>query len=735
MNGDSPSHDTSIRMGNFRLDRPSGLYRLDPCGRWEPVPLGSRALDLLMALVERPGELVSKQMLMEAAWPGMAVEDSNLTVQISALRRLLDEGRTESCIQTIVGRGYRFLPERMAEAQDGAEPPVTETALHPAVSLPATAPERWRRSWFWFAGLVGVVVAALLVVVAPHGGWFSGKPVAPRMSLVVLPFQNLSGEAADDYLADAIGDELTTDLSRLPGAFLIARESALSYKGKHTDIRQIGQDLQVRYAVEGSVRRLGDVLRVNAQLVSLETGTHIWAERFDQPIKDLAAGQEAIVRRIAPSLGYAVTDVESARSARDRPTNPDAFDLILRARSVRNNVETSPRLDRLEALFEQALQLDPSSIDAITGLYGVLYSRRIDLGYWPSGDMQARADQLLAQAQALAPSNPSVLIAMMRRLIMESRWTDLLAASQRLIDADPNHPYGYANLARAKIFAGQAQDAIPLLEKAIRLNPREPNSQITYNRLGNAYLLSGRYEEAIFWQRRSLAANPDAPPLQLNDRLQQIAASHALIGQLEDARRVLTEANRVFPYSTLRTQWAGGRPNPVHAEQIRHYIDGLRLAGLRDHAEEDADFGVPPDGALRPTLYGLTPVQAPGVATIRTADLVRLMAETKPLVIDTGRYSLLRSFPGAVGLREAGTGGTFSDATQTRLRRKMLELAKGDFAIPIVAAGVNSERFDGWNLVLRLAALGYQNVYWYRGGREAWEVNGLPETALDLQDW
>ena len=349
--------------------------------------------------------------------------------------------------------------------------------------------------------------------------------------------------------------------------------------------------------------------------------------------------------------------------------------------------------------------------------------------------MQARASQLLAQAQALAPSNPRVLIAMMRRLIIEGRWPDLLAASQRLIDADPNEPYAYANLARAKMFTGKVEEAIPLLEKTIRLNPRELNPQTTYNRLGNAFLLSGKYEEAILWQRRSLAANPDAPPLQLNDRLQQIAAAQALSGHLEDARSTLVEANRVWPYSTLRAAWGGGRPSPIYAAQIRRYVDGLRLAGLRDHAEEDADFGVPADGALHASFYGLTPIRAPGVTTIRTADLVRLIQERKPLVIDTGRYSLMTSLPDAVVLREAGTGGNISDPVQARLRRKMLELTKGDATTPIVAVGVDSERFDGWNLTLRLAALGYRNIYWYRGGREAWEVNGLPVTKPDVQDW
>ncbi len=169
--------------------------------------------------------------------------------------------------------------------------------------------------------------------------------------------------------------------------------------------------------------------------------------------------------------------------------------------------------------------------------------------------------------------------------------------------------------------------------------------------------------------------------------------------------------------------------------QVEHLEKGLRLAGLRDHADEDADFGVTLDGELKQDLAGPTPTTAPGVTTIRTSDLLQLLAEQSPLVIDTLMYSRGQSIPRAIGLKSAGLGGTFADAAQCRLKRKTAELTRGELSEPIVAAGWNSERFDGRNLALRLAALGYTNVYWYRGGREAWEVNGLPETAINVQDW
>jgi adenylate cyclase len=195
------------------------------------------------------------------------------------------------------------------------------------------------------------------------------------------------------------------------------------------------------------------------------------------------------------------------------------------------------------------------------------------------------------------------------------------------------------------------------------------------------------------------------------------------------------EANRIWPFDTVRGHWPEDPTNAVYAGQVRSYQDGLRRAGLRDHADEDADFGVASDTELHHEYSGLTPTTAPGAQTIRTGDLVSLLAERQPLVIDVLTYFWGRSIPGAVGLKHAGAGGSFSGSGQDRLRGKMAELTGGDLSKPIVAVGWNSERFDGRNLAHRLVAMGYTNVYWYRGGREAWEVAGLPEADLAATDW
>jgi hypothetical protein len=193
--------------------------------------------------------------------------------------------------------------------------------------------------------------------------------------------------------------------------------------------------------------------------------------------------------------------------------------------------------------------------------------------------------------------------------------------------------------------------------------------------------------------------------------------------------------HRLWPYDTVRSRAPELLVSPIYVEQYRRFQGALRLAGLRDHANEDADFGAPVDVTLRSELAGFTPTDTPGAITIRTPDLVRLIARARPIVIDTMTYTWGVSVPGAVGLRYVGLGGNFTDGARDRLRNKMRDLTGGNLDAPIVAVGWNSERFDGRNLALRLTALSYTQVYWYRGGREAWEVSGLPETNLDVQQW
>src|SRR2546423_1488905 len=282
------SVDISL-FDDFRFDRRSRvLFRRAQEGVFVPVAIGSRAFDILGLLVEHPGDLVSRDEIMKAAWPGTVVEDGNINVQVAALRHILDRDREQgSCIQTVSGRGYRFaIP--IAKWEDG-------------------------------------------VPTASHGG----RP-APRLSIVVFPFSNLSTDPDQQYFADGITEDLTTDLSRITDSFVISRNTAFTYRGKSVDTRQIGRELGVRYLLEGSVRRAGNQIRVNAQVIDTENDAHLWGERFDRDSRDLFALQDEITSRIAVALNRELVAAEAAR-----PTeHPDALDYIFRGRAAANKPPT-----------------------------------------------------------------------------------------------------------------------------------------------------------------------------------------------------------------------------------------------------------------------------------------------------------------------------------------------------------------------------------------------------------
>jgi hypothetical protein len=356
---------------------------------------------------------------------------------------------------------------------------------------------------------------------------------------------------------------------------------------------------------------------------------------------------------------------------------------------------------------------------------------------WSSFESLQRAGRLLEQARALEPRSAPVLNSAVYWLRSVGRCAEAIEAAEHAIRIDPNrmrtHTGVYNELAVCKTIVGHAEEELSLQALTDRLNPRSSFKFSRYRHMGFAALMLGRDQEAIAFFQRSLALNPQNWANRWTHRM--LAAAYARTGQMDEAKRSLSEGDRLWPYYTIRGVYPEELSSPVYVQQIRNYQAALRLAGARDHADEDADFGVPSDGSLRSELQGRTPTEAPGVKTIRTTELVTFLADAQPVLIDTVANSWGRSLPGAVGLRFSGLGGNFADEAQDRLRRKMAELTSGDLNRPVVAFGFNSEGFGGRNLALRLAALGYTRVHWYRGGREAWEVAELPETELVLQEW
>ena len=454
---DTLSSTESSLFEGFRLDRRAGvLFRRDKRGVFAPMAIGSRALDILGVLVERPGDLVSRAEIMEAVWPGTAVEDSNLNVQVAALRRILDQDRVQgSCIQTVPGRGYRFVA------------PVTRA--EPA------AP----------AHIV----------------------VAPRLSIVVLPFTNLSNDPEQQYSADGITEDLTTDLSRLAGMFVISRNTAFTYRNKPVDTKQIGRELGVRYVLEGSVRRSGYQLRVGAQLIDAETDAHLWAERFDRDAGDLFVLQNEITSRIAVALNLELVGAEAAR-----PTeHPEAPDYILQGRAA--TLTTSSRENRTEAvaLFERALALDPHSVAAQSYLATALTARVLDnMTDTAAADIE-RADGLAGRALAASPRSPLAHYAKGQVLRAQNRYDEAISEYETAIAFDRNWVRAFALIGECKLYTGSIEEVIPFAERSIRLSPRDPVIGIQYMRIGQVHLLQSRTDEAILWLEKARSANPAHP--------------------------------------------------------------------------------------------------------------------------------------------------------------------------------------------------------------------------------
>ena len=526
----------ALLFEGFRFDRSGGdLFRLDQSGVAAPVPIGSRALRLLSLLVERPGELVSKDAIIDAVWPRMVVEEGNLTVQISALRRILDHDREQgSCIQTVPGRGYRFIA------------PVTRVDSDaPSLSSDISIPE----------------------------------PIAtPRLSIVVLPFKNLSNDTEQQYFADGITEDLTTDLSRIAHSLVISCNTAFTYRNKRIDTRQIGRELGVRYVLEGSIRRSGSRVRVTAQLIDAAADAHLWADRFDSDTVDLSSLQNEITSRIANALGVELIAAEAARLTE----YPDALDLVLRGRAVLWQPRTHDSYMEAINLFEHALALDPESVEAQSRLANALVVRVLNgMAGSPAADL-ARAEGLIDQALATSPRYAFAHHVKGHVLLALRGWEEAIAEYEAALASNHNLVAALHGLALCKLCAGSIGEVPQLMEQAIRLSPRDPGIGHCYDLIGIVHLLQSHIEEAIVWLEKARGALPGVPVFHSH-----LASAYALSGEAERASAELAEARRLgrgdFVWSIARVKASGvlrmSTPKTLALAELT-FLAGLRKAGM-----------------------------------------------------------------------------------------------------------------------------------------------------------
>jgi len=399
---------------------------------------------------------------------------------------------------------------------------------------------------------------------------------APRLSIVVLPLTNLNNDPEQQYFADAITEDLTTDLSRIPGLFVISRNTAFTYRDKPIHTKQIGRELGVRYVLEGSVRRSGNQVRVNAQLIEAETEAHLWAERFTGDLGDLFALQDEITSRIAIALDQALVRAEAAR-----PTSkPDALDCVFRGRAVLEKSLTRDSYTEAIGWFERALALDPQSVEAQLWLVQALTGRvNSGMSSTEAADI-ARAEDLLGQALAISPDTAFAHYAKGQVLRAQRRYADAIHEYETAIALDRNSAASFAHLGRWKLFTGSFAEAISMVEQAIRLSPRDSRLGVWYLLIGTTHLLQSCTDEAIAWLEKARTATPAHPGVH-----RALAGTYGLIGETERAAAELAEARRLSGdpdrFSSVSRMNASEYSYSSMAPKVRALWDATVVAGLR----------------------------------------------------------------------------------------------------------------------------------------------------------
>ena len=407
---------------------------------------------------------------------------------------------------------------------------------------------------------------------APHPAPSEGEP--PRLSIVVLPFANIGGDSEQDYFVDGVTESLTTDLSRIRGSFVIARNTAFTYRGKALEITKIGRELNVRYALEGSVQRSGNRMRINAQLIDAQSGSHLWAERFERPVTDLFEMQDEIVARIANTLNAQLIAAEARRA--ERAPAPDSMDLYFQGEAWVNKGVTFETMSKAHAFFERALTLDPANIDALVSMAQVEANFAISLSTTDRAARFAAAEAAATRALSFAPDHAHAHLCMGMVLGFTNRAAQGIAEYERALALDRNMAGAHALIGQNKLFIGRAEETEAHVLEALRLSPRDPWAYVWLLTAGFAACLLGRDEEAASWFRQSIEANRNFALCRFIH-----ATVLANSGRMDEARSELAAGLDFDPgFSIANFQSAVSSNNPVYLEQRARVIAAMRRAGI-----------------------------------------------------------------------------------------------------------------------------------------------------------
>ena len=516
-------------FGSFALS----LGRRELLSHGEFVQIGPRAFDLLLALVKRQGKLVTKDELMAEVWPNTVVEENNLQVQISALRKVLTGDPDGSrYLQTVSGRGYCFVA-----------PVDREKSADAAAGMP----------------------------IAPAD--FDARPLAlpDKPSIAVLAFANMSGDPDQEYFADGITEDIITALARFPSLFVIARNSSFTYKTRSVTVKQIGRELGVRYILEGSVRKIEGRVRITGQLVQAESGMHVWAERYDRDFNDIFALQDemtaSVVGAVVPSLQRA--EIERAR---ERPPNSlDAYDLYLRALPAFYDC-TKENNDKALRLLEKALALDPDFVAALL-LAENCWSLKANQGWAPAPETRSEVMRYACRAVQINKDNAEALATLARRVSgIERNYEEASLLAERAVALNPNSAIAWRQGGYALIYAGRPETALEYLEHAARLSPRDARAEDIWAGVALALIQLERDKEAVAAGRRATQGNQNSATA-----WRTLAAALALNGQPDEAHAAMRRLLTIDPTCTLTSMTT--RQGYSDKAKAR-YFDGMRRAGL-----------------------------------------------------------------------------------------------------------------------------------------------------------
>jgi TolB-like protein len=421
-------------------------------------------------------------------------------------------------------------------------------------------------AWYFLAGnRVAPVVATVSAPIASNAA-----PAEPaHLSIVVLPFTNLSGDPAQDYFADGITENLTTDLSRIRDSFVIARNTAFTFKGKTIDAKEIGKQLGVRYVLEGSVQRDQNRVRVNAQLIDAETGAHIWADRFEEDVADLFKLQDQVVARLANTLGIELIKAEARRD--ERIAHPDAFDLTMRGRALQMRAQeqrTKENNSAARAMFEQALAIDPNDAGALAGDATTYLFDKVFGWVDPDVDYDAKVAGLADRSIAIAPEEARPYATKSIYLSSGNHPVEGLRAADAGLAINPNDALLHAARGLAEDYLGHFDQGLSEVRQAMRLSPRDPNTGAWHNFASFAELGLGHFDAAIEESNKAIDAGYRVFPAYA-----QLTVAYAMDGKLAEAKAALSEARRVNPKLTIKLMRELDPDFPWMSE-------GLRKAGL-----------------------------------------------------------------------------------------------------------------------------------------------------------